>query len=151
MTAEDILVTFVVDINYKVKKRALKKYSNDLEKLYHKIDVAIDLNITREIKHKDFHSKFICSKEPLHNDQKLNYQRIYIIYETDSDSASFFVHNVKEKILFIFDEYINNKLIKIKSFELVNEKINFDYYKDYWTKFTLVSDSPRLYSPRTKK
>lgn len=149
--SKDILVTFVVDIHYEIDPLILKRYSNKLEKLYNKIDVLIDLNIIREINYKTINCKFICSKENIVNDQKLNYQRIYIIYEIDNNNASYFVHKVKERILFIFDEYIDNKIMKINSFELVNEKIDYDYYENYWNSFTMISDSPRLYSPRKIK
>lgn len=148
---EDILITFVVDVHYELKKRFIKKYSKDTEEFYNRIDTLLDLNIVRDIEHKNFYAKFICGKEPLVSDHKTEYQRLFLVYESELECASFFVHEVKSNILTIIDKYIDNKILKITSIDLMNEKINYDYYKGYWNIFTLISDSPRLYSPRSKK
>lgn len=146
---EDILVTFVVDVYYDIKEFALQKYSSN--RLYKKIEISLDLNIIREINHKYFYAKFICVTEPLINNNKETYQRLFLVYEVEAGDASFFVYEIKKEIMTLFKEKINNEILKIKSFELMNEKINYDYYKGYWDAYTLISDSPRLYSPRSKK
>lgn len=50
--------------------------------------------------------------------------------------------------MMIFHDFLNNKNIKFLKVTLVNENINYDYYKGYWDDFSCVSNSPRLYSPR---
>jgi predicted HTH transcriptional regulator len=131
-----ILVTFVVDIKF---------ISYNHKKIYRNLS----RNIIQEIKYKEIRAYYIyVTVFPVDPYPEEEYQRLYITYEIQKYDANLFIHKVKSSVMMIFHDFLNNKNIKFLKVTLVNENINYDYYKGYWDDFSYVSNSPRLYSPR---
>lgn len=133
---DPILVTFIVDIQF---------VSYNHKKIYR----SMIGNIKQEVKYKEIRANYIYAKmvsvDPYPEEE---FQRLYITYEIQKYDANLFIHKVKLSLMMIFHEFLNNKNIKFLKTTLMNEDINYDYYKGYWDDFSCVSSSPRLYSPR---
>jgi hypothetical protein len=133
---ELILVTFIIDVEF---------ISHNHKKIYR----SIIENIKQEIKYKEIRADYIYAKMiPIDFYPEEKFQRLYVTYEIQKYDANLFIHKVKLSPIIIFHEFLDNKNMKFINMSLMNENINYDYYKGYWDDFSCISSSPRLYSPR---
>ena len=129
MGEEKTLVTFVLDV--KPRSTFLSSARGDEDIIY---------NIKYKIRYKSLIAEFIhyrfstvdtASSKPL--------RRYFISYETTVSEANLFVYKVKENIQFLFD----CDVLKGSSIKLMNEDLEYDYYKNYWKSFVYINKSPR--------